>query len=605
MNALVTRKKVKPSCSAVTLARTGAVLAMTAWYATQTLHALPIAHAQGVLPGETVSTNPKTRTTTVTASVKDSTNPTVPVLVSPENGSLLSTNLVTFIWKESTDDAGIAKYQLIVDGSVWLDNVGPGAETETDYTLTASSGSLTLVPKKTLGDGNHTWKVKAFDTNGNTSESATWSFTVDTTAPVITISAIDGTSVSITSKDTTTIPTTAISVPKNEPELKGSTDGGITVKLILTVPGRPTYTAQTTSNGSGAFSFVLPILPSGVVITAQLQAVDAAGNTGVLDNLLFLIPPAKIPAIIPIIPGLIPTPTPGIIPLPTPTPAPGLPLEEVRPIFREKVEEILSRTVFPAPGQVQFIEKTYVRPISNFLFGLILPSAHLAVAIWLSEYAVIKLSPLRVGRLMRAGGLTLLPPPPEEHQGLVFDARSGKPVPYAVLEIYRLSQETSQPGKRVAELVTNAFGRYPAIRLPAAARYALIVKQRYQEFRAELGPLYEKKEGYFWGQSLDDKTLPKVEEDGVTAVEIRLKVPTLLKKEYENTETGWRKYLKTLTTHPSALSTPSFAWIGASVFLTILAFWAFTPWNIGMAIFYWIGTARHFIYKQPILVHKI
>jgi len=558
--------------------------------------------AQGILPGETVSTNPKIRTTTVTASVKDSTNPTIPVLVSPENGSLLSTNLVTFIWKESTDDAGIAKYQLIVDGSVWLDNVGPGAETETDYTLTVSSGSLTLVPKKTLGDGSHTWKVKAFDANGNTSESATWSFTVDTTAPVITISAIDGTSVSITSKDTSSIPATAISVPKNEPELKGSTDGGITVKLILTVPGRPTYSTQTTSDGTGAFSFTLPILPTGVVITAQLQAVDAVGNTGVLDNLLFIIPPTKIPIINP---GLIPTATPGIIPLPTPTATPGLPLEEVRPIFREKVEEIFSRTVFPAPGQVQFLEKTYVRPISNFLFGFILPTAHLAVAIWRSGYTVVKLSPLRLSRLVRASGLTLLPPPPEEQQGLVFDAKSGRPVPYAVLEIYRLSQETSQPGKRVAELITNAFGRFPAIRLPASARYALILRHRYQEFRAELSPAYENKEGYYWGQTLDNQTLPQQKEDGSATLEMKVKVPTLIKPEYEQRESGWKAQLKTLTTRPSAVSTPSLAWIGSSIFLTLLALWAFTPWNIGMAIFYWIGTARHFFFKQPILIHKI
>lgn len=603
MKAIGSRKKRRLSRSALLLARTGAIVAMTAWYSAQTIHPAWVASAQGILPGETVSTNPKTRSTTVTASVKDSTNPSVPILVSPENGSLLSSNLVTFIWKESTDDAGIAKYQLIVDGSVWLDNLGPGAETDTDYTLTSSSGSLTLVPKKTLADGSHTWKVKAFDANGNTSESATWSFTIDTTAPVITVSAIDGASVSITSKDPSTIPSVAVSVPKNEPELKGTTDGGITVKLILTVPGRPTYTAQTTADGSGAFSFLLPILPTGTVITIQLQAVDSAGNTGVLDNLLIVIQPVKIPAIV--IPILFPTPTPIAIPAVTPTPKPTLPLEEVRPIFREKVEDTLSRTVFPAPGQVQFIEKTYVRPISNVLFGLVLPTAHLSAAIWLSGYALIKLSPLRLGRLLRAAGLTLLPPPPEENQGLVFDAKSGKPIPYAVLEIYRISQETNQPSTRVAEIITNAFGRYPELRLPASARYLLIVKHRYQEFRAELGALYEKKEGYFWGQVLDEKTLPKDKEAGVETIRIAVKVPTLVKLEFEGKQHGWKTNLQKITTHPGVLSTPSAVWIAASIFLTMLAFWAFTPWNIGMAVFYWIGTARHFFYKQPILIHKI
>ncbi|PIR62298.1 MAG: hypothetical protein COU65_04180, partial [Candidatus Pacebacteria bacterium CG10_big_fil_rev_8_21_14_0_10_42_12] len=60
------------------------------------------AFSQGLLPGETLE-QPKERGTTVSALVVDHQDPSTPILVSPEDGSWLSTSKPEFVWKPSTD----------------------------------------------------------------------------------------------------------------------------------------------------------------------------------------------------------------------------------------------------------------------------------------------------------------------------------------------------------------------------------------------------------------------------------------------------------------------------------------------------------------------
>ncbi|MEX1997858.1 MAG: beta-propeller fold lactonase family protein [Candidatus Andersenbacteria bacterium] len=147
-------------------------------------------------------------TSTVTVTTLTSP-PTAPELRSPSNEALLNTNLPTFSWNKSTDnDDGMATYTLTL-GSLVLSGIpasgssasDPGSKTHvaTSYTaqyfnendgnpdndyiaLTLKDSERADIP---LTDGEHSWFVTAHDTAGNTTTSASRSFTVDTQAPTI------------------------------------------------------------------------------------------------------------------------------------------------------------------------------------------------------------------------------------------------------------------------------------------------------------------------------------------------------------------------------------------------------------------------------------
>lgn len=112
--------------------------------------------------GETLTTNPKTRTTSVTASVRDIIPPTVPILVTPDNSSSTSTNMITFTWKSSSDDHGMNRYTFYLDGSVLFNDIPPTAKISPfKYDYSEKDGVSTLVMKYAFADGAHTWKVRA------------------------------------------------------------------------------------------------------------------------------------------------------------------------------------------------------------------------------------------------------------------------------------------------------------------------------------------------------------------------------------------------------------------------------------------------------------
>jgi hypothetical protein len=107
--------------------------------------------------------------------------PTIPVLVSPADGSRGSSNPV-FAWQDSFDLSGIWSYTLEVFkdaaiGSPWLIQTNGSDKTFVD---------MTPVPGMT--DGTYYWHVNAEDNNHNTSVfSEFWSFIKDTVSPIITV----------------------------------------------------------------------------------------------------------------------------------------------------------------------------------------------------------------------------------------------------------------------------------------------------------------------------------------------------------------------------------------------------------------------------------
>ena len=91
-------------------------------------------------------------------------------LTSPASGALINSSSVTLQWTSSDDDGDALSHTVILDGSSY--DAG-------------SSSSYTLA----LADGTHTWKVVVSDSFVSV-ESATRTFTIDTTPPVVTIDPV-------------------------------------------------------------------------------------------------------------------------------------------------------------------------------------------------------------------------------------------------------------------------------------------------------------------------------------------------------------------------------------------------------------------------------
>lgn len=201
----------------------------------------PTLYAQegGIDTGETGGTNPKPRQANVTATVADHTPPSVPILIAPDNGSTITDSTPTFIWEGSTDDRGIGKYELYLDGSVLFGSIPTGATTNSSYTLTYDSAThrYSLTPSTALAEGNHTWKVRAIDIYDNYTDSVTWSFTLDSPPPTFILTDIGEVEVSISAQDITTVPDEPIEIEENEPLLLATGEANSTVEVTLTIPG--------------------------------------------------------------------------------------------------------------------------------------------------------------------------------------------------------------------------------------------------------------------------------------------------------------------------------------------------------------------------------
>jgi len=104
----------------------------------------------------------------------DTVPPSTPHKSGPQDCTITPVNVVTFSWSAATDNlTGVAHYE------VWVDN-DPNFEKPVIYleNLALTSKSMTL------SDDNYSWRVRAWDNAGNSSEfENSWTLLVDTTAP--------------------------------------------------------------------------------------------------------------------------------------------------------------------------------------------------------------------------------------------------------------------------------------------------------------------------------------------------------------------------------------------------------------------------------------
>jgi len=178
----------------------------------------------------------------------DAVAPNAPVVITPANGSTLTTTTPTF---SGTAEAN-SKVRLYVDGVL------------VDSTTTNGSGAWSKV-SAALVQGSHTIKATATDAAGNTSVfSNTNTFTIDTVAP---------------SAPVVTAPANGSYVTTTTPFFTGTAEANSKVRIY--VDG--VLVDSTTANGSGAWSDTSAALAQGSH-TIKVTATDAAGNTSVFSN---------------------------------------------------------------------------------------------------------------------------------------------------------------------------------------------------------------------------------------------------------------------------------------------------------------------------------
>ncbi len=465
------------------------------------------AQVGGVAPGETLETNPKIRNAIVTATVPDIIPPSAPILISPEDDTLLNDATPTFIWQGSTDNVGISYYQVYLDGSILYNNIPTSSTSNSYYALVYNSGSgqYSLTPTASINNGVHTWAIYVFDAAGNHNNSATWSFNIDTLAPSFIITSIGPISTSISAQDLGSIPDDPIELEDNSPEFIGTGESNSTVKVTVSIPGEADQIINFTIDGSGNWNFQLGILPRDEIITLNFVITDSVGNISIITDLKILIiqeyiiyPPTPTPT-----PTVTPTPTPS--PTPTPTPSPGvlptpqpsapptpwvtppptpiikipiIPLDEIVVIIIKEIEKLLPESIVAIISQTPEIIRAAILKTTEFLApsGTLVATAVIPIFSFLTLLLQLgeQMSWQLIVKILQALGLL----PPKEPQGIVYDSDTNAPVAFALLTI--TSAEVSINHPIIATIVTDVNGIYQGAQLPKG-KY--IISVSHQDFK--------------------------------------------------------------------------------------------------------------------------
>ncbi|WP_234472838.1 Ig-like domain-containing protein [Pantoea sp. S61] len=197
-------------------------------------------------------------TTSATVNI-DTVIPTITLVAANNNGSTAvaigagtSTNDNTPAFSGTAEANSVVK---IFDGGVQIGSV------------TASSTGAWSWTSTTLTEGAHTITATATDAAGNVSPAASTNFIVDTVVPNTVTNLV------VTNDNTSTVVPTGGSTNDNTPTLTGTAEAN----AIVTVYDGTTVLGSTTASGTGAWSFVSPVLSNGshpLSVTVK----DAAGN---------------------------------------------------------------------------------------------------------------------------------------------------------------------------------------------------------------------------------------------------------------------------------------------------------------------------------------
>ncbi len=273
------------------------------------------------------STPPATATvpvTTTTVSPGDTTAPTVPILVSPQDGSHSNDNTPDFVWTQSSDPNGnTVFYTFHLNGVatyLGISNIGNSAGN--GYTARIDSGQVILTPTSGMSDGVYNWYVEAIDPSNNKARSTQWNLTIDTQAPSISITDIsDHHELTLTSTR-----------PEDFEGLNFDISGAGDIPFTIYTEPYATITLQITdASGTLVSQTTWPSDSSGLVYphvtllegvyTVSISAYDQAAITTALPDFTITVATPQITVPLPDVPGLpedinIPIKTPSFDSLP-------------------------------------------------------------------------------------------------------------------------------------------------------------------------------------------------------------------------------------------------------------------------------------------------
>lgn len=233
------------------------------------------------------STDPIAATISATARVPsstptttDTTAPPPVILVSPPDNTITHEQRPQFVWKQTFDSNSNTVYYTLKLGGVatFFGISNTGNSQQSNYVSYLQDGQIYLTPTFDLAEGSYHWSVDASDASNNTSHSATWTLSIDNTAPTLILTQID---------DLYPYPTlmedTSFDLPGPQlVSLHYLTEPWATVSLTLTYPNgsSPTFLSATDHTGVASFNLDLPLGFTSVITTS----IDHAGHTTTLPR---------------------------------------------------------------------------------------------------------------------------------------------------------------------------------------------------------------------------------------------------------------------------------------------------------------------------------
>ncbi len=431
----------------------------------------------------------------VSATIPDTTYPSVPILIEPSDGSLLGDNTPSFKWYEATDNMGLSHYAFYLNGNIYYNNL-PLTNLETSlFTLDYDSlnGIYTLTPKNSLSDNSYTWKIVAVDYADLASSSDTWDFRIDTLAPNFTLTKIGDTSVNISAGSV--VSSTPVIIFKddataNEPTLIASGEPNSSVKLTVIVPGDTDKIYTTNIDGNGYYEIKLGILPRDTDIRLDFIITDQIGHISVLEKVYFRIQlqywpttsPTSTPTTSPTTaPSLTPSPSVSLsikpsgslTPSPTLTPtlslAPSgiIPIIPPKEIIHEAGDELIELLPEPTANAVRdFLNSALWKKLSLFLALLLLLVFYLFAFLLLLSKFVGDFSLTLLKKIF----ILLFPTLYQAKKNLVFEYRDTLASPLVKVEL--LDQD-----EQVIDLaISNLQGNFNDLNYPLDKDWRLRVK---------------------------------------------------------------------------------------------------------------------------------
>ena len=203
-------------------------------------------------------------TGTITATFSDTTPPTVSIS-SPTSGSYVKTATVAVSDSASDSGSGVAKVEVQVDGGAFSLATGT-----TSWSFTTAA----------LSDGSHSVTAKATDNAGNSATSTSVTFTVDTTAPVLTLPSPAPVAEATSSSGATVIYTATATDAIDGPITPTCTPASGSTFPLGTTSVSCSATDRAGNTGSGTFDVTVVDTTAPVLTLPSPDAVEATGSTG-------------------------------------------------------------------------------------------------------------------------------------------------------------------------------------------------------------------------------------------------------------------------------------------------------------------------------------